>query len=994
MGRPGTKRTQRLALGALLLAALAAGPALGAPLDASQRACVVELNRRGADLAGAQSGEALRCLAQAARGREPDAQGCLSADGRRKVARARARLAAGAAKRCRDPLPPFAYTDPTDVADHAALEAKALTADLFGGDLSAAVASRDGDPGGAACQAAVAAGAEHLARTLFRLAGKAKGAALAGDRTHPPAEGADALAQAIVDALASDPGSPLARAEEKLRKRAAKKCAATATGALFPGACTQAASAEALAACAGAQARCRFCRSLALFDALYLDCDAFDDALSNASCESPVLPALASSTPAPGAQDVVPSRWLVLEFGADFPADRAGEIALRCDGADRAVRAEASGGPLVFVIPAEALPPGTSCELHWPARDGLLAFSTGAASPVALYDRTDALLIAPFPDDALLVDDPSTGSGKRIALEPPPFEGLLGLVGQGIATALGRRDGFSPLQPFALAFSDALDPATVPLGAAASLEPDASVALLDVDRASPRFGERIPFTTAVRNDAAPGGATDHSLVLWPALDLEAGGRYALVVTRSAHTVGGQPFGPSGFFERVLLGAPDDPADVQHARAALAPVLDALDEVSPPIAESEVALAVSISIRSEAFDPSDWVSVKEQILAAPPPVLDVTETESSAEETVYRGTVALPLWITTPSLTEVTRDAGTGAPTSLGTEDVPFVFRVPANAPTPMPVVIYQHGSPGSPEEIAGANSDFLIEAGYAMLGIQDVSNRRFGQSIPNQTTQTIGRLAFVGALPLTEFQTDADMLALLRAIQGMGVAGNYPEIDPTRILFRGISFGSHHSLGFLPFAPEVTAAASHVGSGRLYQPNLHQLDYNHLLDDILLALPGARPRDVIAGLAALQNEQDRDDPALLARYLYREPLAIAGLADTTPPSLLWIEGIGDSLVPNVATEASAVSLGIPTVRPVASPSPVLTEVDAPLQENIAPGVTAGHFQYDPAQTPSCVTAGQTEGHFCAQIALELDQQVLHFYATALAGAPEIADFLP
>jgi hypothetical protein len=79
---------------------------------------------------------------------------------------------------------------------------------------------------------------------------------------------------------------------------------------------------------------------------------------------------------------------------------------------------------------------------------------------------------------------------------------------------------------------------------------------------------------------------------------------------------------------------------------------------------------------------------------------------------------------------------------------------------------------------------------------------------------------------------------------------------------------------------------------------------------------------------------------------------------------------------------------------VASPSPVLTEVDAPLQENIAPGVTAGHFQYDPAQTPSCVAVGQTEGHFCAQIALELDQQVLHFYATALAGAPEIAEFLP
>ena len=76
---------------------------------------------------------------------------------------------------------------------------------------------------------------------------------------------------------------------------------------------------------------------------------------------------------------------------------------------------------------------------------------------------------------------------------------------------------------------------------------------------------------------------------------------------------------------------------------------------------------------------------------------------------------------------------------------------------------------------------------------------------------------------------------------------------------------------------------------------------------------------------------------------------------------------------------------------VPGPSPVLTEVDAPLSQNLPGGVTAGHFQYDPAQTPSCVDAGQTEGHFCAQIADEVNEQVLHFYSTALSGAAEIID---
>jgi hypothetical protein len=312
----------------------------------------------------------------------------------------------------------------------------------------------------------------------------------------------------------------------------------------------------------------------------------------------------------------------------------------------------------------------------------------------------------------------------------------------------------------------------------------------------------------------------------------------------------------------------------------------------------------------------------------------------------------------------------------------------------MPIVIYQHGNPGSPEEVISERQTFLLEAGYAVIGIQDLQNRRFGQNIESQTTQIIGRLAFQSAQALTNFQTHADMMGLLRAIQGMGTPGNFPEIDPSRILFKGISFGAHDSLGFLPFAPEIVAAASYVGSGRLFHANLHQLDYSGLLAGVTEALPGARPRDVVAGFAALQNEQDRDDPHLFARHLYREPLAIEGLADTTPPSLLWIEGIGDSLVPNVATRATAVELGIPTVRPVAVSSPVLTEVDAPLAENIAPGVTAAHAQYDPDSTPSCLGFGEMEGHFCAQRSTEAEDQVEHFFATALEGTAEVIQTLP
>lgn len=985
----------RRLLATVCLFLLAAGPALADPLDGPQRACVEGVNEGAAGLVAAQMREGLGCLARAAKGSEPDAQACLFADGRGKVGKARTRLTSRAAERCTPPLPPFGYVSPAEVADHAIAEAAGLFADVFGADLGAAVVSRGTSKADAACQDVVSEDAERTLAALFRLGGKAKARGLAGDRTLPPAPDAGSLGQGILADLTGDASGKLTRAAEKLRKHAGKKCGAAALGTLFPGTCAAAADAEALAGCIDARARCRFCRGLATFDELPLDCDAFDDGSANASCAVfalPFAPAFVSSTPGEGESGFVPTRWLELAFAADFPAERLEDFTLTCDGVERAVRAVADGST-VFAIPVGALPDGAACEIRGPTGERLVGFATGAAGPVALYDRTDTSLIGPFPDDAILEDDPSTGTGKRIALVPPTLPGLLGLVAQGISVALTRWDGFSPLQLFTVSLSDAIDPATIPLDEVASLQLDAPVALLDVDPASPGYGTRVPFTAQVRSDPAVGGETDHSLILWPALDLRADGHYALVLTRGVLTPGGAPFGPSGFFERVLAPS-GGPAEVEHARAALAPTLDALAGFSPAILAEDLALAIAVTTRSVFSDPSDWISVKEQILASAPPVLDVTSTDtSSAAQVVYRGTVTLPLWLEDLSFVQVTRDVG-GAPVSVTTDDVPFVFRVPIGATEPMPIVIYQHGNPGSPDEVLSGRQTFLLDAGYAVLGIQDFQNRQFGEDIANQTTQIIGRLAFQNGQALTNFQTHADMMGILRAIQGMGVAENFPEIDPTRILFKGISFGAHDSLGFLPFAPEILAAASYVGSGRLYHANLHQIDYSNLLEGILDTLPGARPRDIIAGFAALQNEQDRDDPHLLARYLYREPLAIEGLSDTTPPSLLWIEGIGDSLVPNVATRATAVELGIPTVRPVAVASPVLTEVDAPLAGNLAPGVTAAHAQYDPASTPSCLGFGETEGHFCAQRSTEAEAQVEHLFETALEGAAEIIQTLP
>jgi hypothetical protein len=717
-------------------------------------------------------------------------------------------------------------------------------------------------------------------------------------------------------------------------------------------------------------------------------------------------PALVASRPGDGAGPIPRTAWIELELAAaPEPAALAGwGFGVECDGRRVPSRHQIVSDRRVVVNPAPALPNGASCRVAWRGAGGTVAdveftVAEAAAGPPAnaLYDRGDLATVAPFPDDYWLVPDTAQPSGRRVAIEFANYDGLLRLAARGVARSLAERDGWSPVQPIVLAFSDAVDPAALPASELASLDPTAPIALFDADPGSPDYGRRVGFRVESRNDPAPGGSVDHSLLIYPAEMLRESGRYALVVTNRLHALGApeRPFEASPFFRLAAHPAePDEPAAVLRARAALAPALAFLAAAPElPIPEEDVALAVAISIRTRAFDPSDLVAAKERALAAAPPALTVTEDVTRADDRVLRGTIELPQYLS-DDLVEVNRDPASGALASARTEAVPFVMRIPNGVPGPLPIVIYQHGSPGSPEEVLSGSQRFLVDAGYAVIGIQDLANRTFGETSSALTTATLIRIVAFGRGPLIHFQSEADLFGLLRAVESMGTPARFPEIDPRRIFYRGISYGAHHSLGFLPLSPEIIAAASVVGGGRAYENTLHQLDFFGTLPALQGALPNAAPSVLLVGLAALQNDADRDDPIYVARHLYREPLPIVGQTDHVPASLLWLEGIDDSIVSNNATRAAAGELGLPQVDPVEGPTSFSQRLPAPASDNIAPGVTGGHFQYRPTATPSCVAAFQLEGHFCPQIASEAAEQILHFFATAETGSAEIVNPLP
>ncbi len=743
-----------------------------------------------------------------------------------------------------------------------------------------------------------------------------------------------------------------------------------------------------------------------------------------------------SPTAAPALLEVSPdlggllphTAWLRLRF--DGPVQRAAMegwgFGIECDGervprdavrADGTQTASGPGAPdsVVIVNPRPSLPASPiepSCRVAWRGPGGSpeertfqVAGGGGGDLATVLYDRTDLFQLAPFPDDYWLVDDPSTGTGRRVALEVAPYAGFpLNATADGIAASLADRDGFSPIQPVVIQLSRLLRSTQLPADEFASQDPFSPLVLVDVDPASPEFGELVPFSARTRSDPFfRDGTTDHTLTLFPARVLRDAGRYAVVLSRRLLSFEGPrfPFQPSAFFAAAMAPPqPGEAPEVARARASIEPVLGILErDLAVPIPREDVALVLPFSTRSLSHDPSDWVAVAEDYLAGPPLPLDITSVQPSADgSTAFRGTLELPFYLL-DSLHRVNRDPATGRPIPNGTEAVPFVLQLPPEAAEgPVPIVIYSHGSPGSPEEIFF--NDFLREAGYALIGIQDVSNRRFGESSDAITTNTLGSVIANQALPLAEKQTHFDHLGLQRAIDWLagqsllpvGAPDAVPEVDASRILYRGISQGAHNSLGVLPFSPRITAAVSVVGGGRAFENTIHQVDFFGLLGNIQGLIQDASPALILTGLAALQNDADRYDPHFRARHLYREPLAVEGQTDDTPPSLLWIEGIGDNIVSNTGTRSAARELGIPQVGNVRAPTPILSRVEAPLAGNLAPGLTAGHYQYLPAETPSCGLFA--EGHFCPQGGPEVDGQILHFFATALEGEAEILDPLP
>lgn len=624
-----------------------------------------------------------------------------------------------------------------------------------------------------------------------------------------------------------------------------------------------------------------------------------------------------------------------------------------------------------------------------------------------LYDRTDSTRMTPFPDDFWVYPDPTQPSGYRVLLTPPPREPDVGVLYAALMSPTNVLDGFSPIGGIVIELSDAPDATTLPLTPAASIDPSATLGLFDLTPGSPTFGQQIPFQLTPISRTLPGQTTNHSLVLFPSISLLPTGRYAVVLTKVARAADLRPFQPSPFMTSVL-GPPEpgEASEVSRVRTLLEDgVLDVLSDpgiVSPPINAADVALVVRFSVRSTDDIPLTPLSMKDQILAGPPPSYQINSVSPGpgAVAAVVRGTWQAPNWRENQYF--IARDVN-GDPRITGSLTVPFVLTLPqAAASGPVPVVMFQHGSPGSSEQVVWESQLTLAQAGFAVIGFTDALNRELGQNSDTQSAVLFQALLDNWRFPHFMMQTYGDMMAFLRVIEQLGSLDRLPlpsgdgapDLDlGLPLTYVGLSMGSVHGSAFLSYAPEIKAAA--IAAGALRQGEGY-FSGGAFIDDfppgLAAFLPNANPADYWVGLSILQMGFDHQDPYNHAEFMYRTPLEVTGT--TQKASVLLQEGLGDF---NHGTRALAWTFGpIPHLEPIWESAAILDSITGPVTGNIDASTTAAFYQFVPAgipgipPTPGC--AFEPVGHFCAQAAPEAQQQREMFLRSAVDEVtPTIVD---
>ncbi|RLB47817.1 MAG: hypothetical protein DRJ42_24600 [Deltaproteobacteria bacterium] len=570
-------------------------------------------------------------------------------------------------------------------------------------------------------------------------------------------------------------------------------------------------------------------------------------------------------------------------------------------------------------------------------------------------------------------------------------------LGAYIEAASTRLRGYGTNAGVYFRFSVPIDPASLPATAADTLEAGATVFLFDLET-----GERHPGQVTYHEAETIywAGNTVSIRPVW-GMPLEAGHRYAAVVTGGVTTTDGTAAARSRDFTALIDGGGD--AATAQARDTYGPAIDTL--VSAGVSRDDL---VSLAVFTTQDPTAELITVRDWMVAEYPIPTAPTDTwrwiASEASFTRVEGRYGpSPTFQSgdapydTPGSGEIViRD---GVPVVAGEFDARFMLTVPTS---PMPadgylIVLYAHGTGGSYASFANGDlAQFFAEEGYAMMGIDQVLH-----GDRNPTTNDPELLFFNFLNPLAA--RDNNRQAALDVVQQARFAAtvDLPEtiltgpggasltFDPARIYVYGHSQGGLNLPLFLAVDDSTQGGFLSGAGGTLSISVIEKTEPipTSIGVQLFLALPGSSPENALEQeafdyehpvLSLIQTWDEAADGVNYGRMIFDRPRT--GFA---PKSVFMSGGQADPFTSANANASLAASMRMPLLTPVVNGIEAndilgIGAAEAPVTGNVAAGTaTAGLLQ---------IADG---GHFVAFQDEGLQQRIRGYFASFTGGVPTI-----
>lgn len=655
-------------------------------------------------------------------------------------------------------------------------------------------------------------------------------------------------------------------------------------------------------------------------------------------------------------------------------------------------------GPLArFVLPALVALPLGGCG----GSPGVSAVYTLPASLAEL--REEHFFDHPWPSDFRLEE----GAPRLVGYYNPR---ALPIISNYIASMKGVLDGFSPAAAGFLRFDGPLDPSSLPATPSASLDPGASVQLIDVDPSSPERGQRRCVSLQWR-EAEGVYILPNTLAFMPTIGfpLRPHTRYALVVTSAVLARDGGPVKPSPDLTTALGLQPAAEPHLSAARHALAPSIAEIEAAGIDKGRiAHLAVFTTADPLKELFQVRDHLKKN-----VPPPTTLPDRWKVRANNDVY--TEYTGAYGPSPNYQDgklpFTQfgDGGQflfedGHPKVVDSFTPRFSLTVPRAAACPMPeagypIVLYAHGTGGNYGSYTkDGTAKALAQRCLATMGTDQIfhGTRPGAPSDGNESTiellffnfenpiaaRTNGRQSALDEVQRARLFTESH--ATVPA--GVSVTGAPIRLDASKLMFFGHSQGGLN--GPLYLAADDSARGGVLsGSGALITIGLLEKSkptpsVSALVKTVFLGLRGeedAEADEFHPIISMAQMIVDVVDPIHYGQSIVQAPRE--GFA---PKSVYMTEGInhdgtGDSFAPPHGIEAHALAIGLPLQIPFqhaivetrwGGPQPITIPAGG-LSGNLADGAASGVIG-------QWAVPADSDGHFVVFHVPEAQSQAAQF----------------